>query len=181
MEARPRSWFSARGLSLRAPEGEREVDFFTAELHYWRVPRASWAACLAAIRGLGFELVSTYVPWSVHESSPDRFDWTGGRDLPAFLAEVERAGMLAVLKPGPHINAELTHFGYPERVLRDPAVQARTAADTPVWMPAPPAHVPGSVVRVARVPGSGRDVAARVRRDGRQAPVPGRPGGRVPG
>ena len=142
MEARPRSWFSARGLSLRAPEGEREVDFFTAELHYWRVPRASWATCLGSLRRLGFELVSTYVPWSVHESSPDCFDWTGGRDLPAFLAEVERAGLLAVLKPGPHINAELTHFGFPERVLRDPAVQARTAADTPVWMPAPPHMFP---------------------------------------
>ena len=144
MEAHPRSAFSARGLSLRAAEGdrEREVDFFAAEMHYWRVPPSSWPACLAAVRRLGFELVSTYVPWGVHETESGRFDWSGARDLSAFLAQVERAGLLAVLKPGPHINAELTYFGYPERVVRSPAMQARSAADTPVWMPSPPHMFP---------------------------------------
>ncbi len=142
MEARARSAFSASGLSLIAPAGSRELDFFAAELHYWRVPRSSWPDCLAAVRKLGFELVSTYVPWSVHETESGRLDWTGARDLVAFLAEVERAGQLAVLKPGPHINAELTYFGYPERVVRDPAMQARSARDTPVWMPAPPHMFP---------------------------------------
>ena len=140
MEARARSAFSASGLSLSGPAG-RELDFYAAELHYWRVPRSSWADCLAALRKLGFEMVSTYVPWSVHETD-GRLDWTGARDLAAFLAEVSRAGMLAVLKPGPHINAELTYFGYPERIVRAPAMQARSARDTPVWMPAPPHMFP---------------------------------------
>jgi len=140
VEARARSAFSASGLTLGGPDG-RELAFFAAELHYWRVPSSSWADCLAALRTLGFELVSTYVPWSVHETD-GRLDWTGARDLPAFLAEVERAGMLAVLKPGPHINAELTYFGYPERIVRDRAMQARSARETPVWMPAPPHMFP---------------------------------------
>ena len=142
MEAHRRSEFSARGLSLHSSAGVRAVDYFAAELHYWRVPRAAWADCLASVRELGFELVSTYVPWSVHETGPGRFDWSGGRDLAGFLGEVMRAGLLAVVKPGPHINAELTYFGYPERVVRDPAMQARTAAGAPVWMPAPPHMFP---------------------------------------
>jgi beta-galactosidase len=142
VEARRRSAFSASGLTLGAPDGVREVDFYAAELHYWRVPSSSWPDCLAAVKQLGFELVSTYVPWSVHEAGGGRFEWGGGRDLRAFLAEVERAGLLAVLKPGPHINAELTYFGYPERVVRDPAVQARSAAGTPVWLPVPPHMFP---------------------------------------
>jgi beta-galactosidase len=142
VEARRRSGFSASGLTLSAPDGAREVDFYAAELHYWRVPSSSWPDCLAAVKRLGFELVSTYVPWSVHEGSSGRFEWSGGRDLRAFLAEVERAGLLAVLKPGPHINAELTYFGYPERVVRDPAVQARSASGTPVWLPVPPHMFP---------------------------------------
>ena len=110
MDPRPRSELTERGLRLA---GGREVDFFTAEMHYWRVPRAAWGACLAAVKELGFEIVSTYVPWSVHETAPGRYDWSAGRDLVGFLAEVEKAGLLAVLKPGPHINAELTHFGFP--------------------------------------------------------------------
>ena len=139
MDARPRTELTGRGLRLA---GGGELDFFTAEIHYWRLPRSAWAPCLAAVRGLGFEIASTYVPWSVHESAAGRFDWSGARDLGAFLDEVEKAGLLAVLKPGPHINAELTHFGFPERVVRDPAMQARSARGTPIWMPAPPHMFP---------------------------------------
>lgn len=139
MDSRPRTELTGRGLRLA---GGGELDFFTAEIHYWRLPRSAWAPCLAAVRGLGFEIASTYVPWSVHETAAGRFDWSGARDLGAFLDEVERAGLLAVLKPGPHINAELTHFGFPARVVRDPAMQARSARGTPIWMPAPPHMFP---------------------------------------
>ena len=139
MDPRPRSELTERGLRLA---GGREVDFFTAEMHYWRVPRAAWGACLAAVVDLGFEIVSTYVPWSVHEVAPGRHDWSGGRDLAGFLDEVEKAGLLAVLKPGPHINAELTHFGFPDRVVADPAMQARSARGTPLWFPSPPHMFP---------------------------------------
>ncbi|HTE53081.1 MAG TPA: beta-galactosidase [Kofleriaceae bacterium] len=142
MEAHRRSQLGPRGLILGAGTAAREVDFFTAELHYWRLDPADWPRCLAATKRLGFEIVSTYVPWGVHETARGALDWSGPLDLPAFLDEVARAGLLAVLKPGPHINAELTHFGFPERVVRDPAMQARSARDTPVWMPAPPHMFP---------------------------------------
>jgi beta-galactosidase len=139
MDPRPRSELTERGLRLA--DG-REVDFFAAEVHYWRVPRSAWGPCLAAVKELGFELVSTYVPWSVHETAPGRYDWGGGRDLGGFLDEVERAGLLCVLKPGPHINAELTHFGFPERVVRDRAMQAVSGRGTPMWFPSPPHMFP---------------------------------------
>lgn len=139
MDPHPRSELTGRGLRLA---GGRELDFFSAELHYWRLPRSAWAPCLAAIKDLGFEIASTYVPWSVHETAPGRYDWSGARDLAGFLDEVERAGLLAVLKPGPHVNAELTHFGFPERVLRDPAMLAVSARGAPMWLPAPPHMFP---------------------------------------
>jgi len=139
MDPRPRSELTERGLRLA--DG-RELDFFAAEIHYWRLPRSAWAPCLAAVKDLGFELVSTYVPWSVHETAPGRYDWRGGRDLGGFLDEVARAGLLCVLKPGPHINAELTHFGFPERVVRDRAMQAVSGRGTPMWFPSPPHMFP---------------------------------------
>jgi beta-galactosidase len=142
VEAPGRSAFTPRGLSLAAAGGAREVDFFAAEVHYWRLDPAAWPACLAAVKRLGFELVSTYVPWGVHEERGGRLDWSRARDLGRFLDEVDRAGLLAVVKPGPHINAELTHFGFPERVVRDPAMQAVSGRGTPVWMPAPPHMFP---------------------------------------
>lgn len=133
---------TASASASAAASAARTLDFFTAEIHYWRLPRSAWSACLDAIRHLGFELISTYVPWSVHEQPAGHLDWTGARDLPAFLAAAAAADLRVVLKPGPHINAELTHWGYPERVLRDPAMQAVTARGTPVWMPAPPHMFP---------------------------------------
>jgi beta-galactosidase len=136
MEAHPRTRFGPRGLILG---GGREVDFFSGEIHYWRLARSAWAPCLAAVKRLGFEIVSTYVPWSVHESGPGAYDFA---QLTGFLDEVERAGMFAVLKPGPHINAELTHFGFPDRVVADPAMQARSARGTPIWFPSPPHMFP---------------------------------------
>jgi beta-galactosidase len=142
VEARRRSAFTARGLRLEAPGGARDIDFFAAEMHYWRIERSAWRNCLAAVRRLGFELVSTYVPWSVHEAREGRYDWSGERDLAGFLDEVERAGLFAVLKPGPHVNAELTHFGFPERVVRNRSMQALTARGTPAWLPAPPHMFP---------------------------------------
>jgi hypothetical protein len=48
------------------------------------------------------------------------------------------AGLAGVLRPGPHVNAELTSFGMPDHVLAQPQCQARTARGTPVWMPTPP-------------------------------------------
>jgi beta-galactosidase len=111
-------------------------------MHYWRIDPHHWARCIHALRDLGLRLVETYVPWSVHEIADGTYDWSGPRDLGRFLDLVADAGLGAVLRPGPHCNAELTGFGYPDRVLRDGELLARTAHGTPVWLPAPPRAFP---------------------------------------
>jgi beta-galactosidase len=129
--------------------GARRVPFFGAAMHYWRVPRARWRRALDGLAKLGVTVVESYVPWSVHErgagqrdrnerhEQDDRYDWTGDRDLGAWLDEVQAAGLVAALRPGPHINAELTGFGFPDRIVRDADIQARAAHGGPVWLPAP--------------------------------------------
>jgi beta-galactosidase len=146
MEAPRRTWFDDRGIVIEgassarrvAREGGAHLPFYAGAMHYWRVPPARWAACLAAMRALGLTIVETYVPWRVHEPSPGVFAWDGPRDLARFLAAAHAAGLAVVLRPGPHINAELTGFGMPDHVLGDPACQARTQHGTPVWIPTPP-------------------------------------------
>lgn len=137
MEERRRTWFDARGLNLQG-DPPRHVPFFGAAFHYWRMPRARWRRALDALAKVGVTFVESYVPWSVHERAPGQYDWTGDRDLGAWLDEVAAAGLLAILRPGPHINAELTNFGFPDRIVRDPDIQARAAHGGPVWLPAPP-------------------------------------------
>ena len=140
MEARRRTWFDERGLVIAGARGAADawLPFYAGAMHYWRVEPARWAACLGAMRDLGLAIVETYVPWRVHEPAPGQRAWDRERDLARFLAAAHAAGLAVVLRPGPHINAELTSFGMPDHVLGDPACQARTASGTPVWLPSPP-------------------------------------------
>jgi beta-galactosidase len=124
--------------------GER-LPLWSGALHYWRVRRDRWEAALGGVRGLGFTAVETYVPWGVHEVRKGEFDFgehDPQLDLGAFLTAVRAAGLKAIVRPGPHINAELTFFGFPERVVADPAMQALTARGTPAFLPAPPRAFP---------------------------------------
>jgi beta-galactosidase len=134
LEARECTRFTDRGLAV----GDRTIPFYAGAMHYWRVDPRAWAACLQQMRAIGFTCVETYVPWRVHEVEPGRFEWTGIADLPRFLTLARDAGLAVVLRPGPHVNAELTCFGFPDHVVTDPHIQARTARGTPVWMPSPP-------------------------------------------
>lgn len=139
MEARPRTWFDDRGLVVAgAGEPDLHLPFYAGAMHYWRVEPSRWAACLAAMRDLGLTIVETYVPWRVHEPAAGQWAWDRERDLARFLDAARAADLAVVLRPGPHINAELTSFGMPDHVLADPDCQARTASGSPVWMPSPP-------------------------------------------
>ncbi|HEY3359617.1 MAG TPA: beta-galactosidase, partial [Polyangia bacterium] len=138
----PRVRVCRSGLDLGTGE---VMPLWSGALHYWRLPQVRWDEALAGVRGLGFAAVETYVPWSVHEIAPGEYDFgtrDGQRDLGKFLARVQAAGLKCLLRPGPHINAEMTLFGFPERIIADPGMQARTARDTPAFLPAPPRAFP---------------------------------------
>jgi beta-galactosidase len=109
------------------------VPVYSGAVHYWRLERERWPAILDRVKSLGFGMVETYIPWSVHETSPGVFDWgevDPRKDVEAFMRLCEERNLWLQVRPGPLINAELTDFGFPEWVLLDPAVQSRTALDT---------------------------------------------------
>ncbi len=124
--------------------GER-VPLYAGSVHYWRLDPRDWRACLAAIKGLGLRLVDTYVPWGVHEVAPgvlELGDTDPRRDVAHFLKLAHELGLYAIVRPGPHINAELTYFGIPERIVWDPACQARSPNQNPVVLPMLPHAFP---------------------------------------
>lgn len=111
----------------------QEIPVYSGALHYWRLARDLWPAILDRVQELGFAMVETYIPWSVHEVAPGSFDWgieDPRKDIEAFLALCEQRALHVLVRPGPLINAELTDFGFPAWVLQDPAVQARTAVES---------------------------------------------------
>ena len=108
----------------------KPLPVYSGSVHYWRLERDLWPLILERVRSLGFEMIETYIPWSVHETAPGVFDWgtvDPRKDLDAFCQLCEAQGLSLMVRPGPLINAEMTDFGFPEWVLLDPEVQARTA------------------------------------------------------
>src|SRR6202142_2495780 len=97
------------------------------------------------MRAMGLRVLDTYVPWGVHETAPGEHDF-GSRDprlaVASFLEMAHELGLRCVLRPGPHINAELTFFGLPERIVWDPECQARTPGGHPVMLPIVPVAFP---------------------------------------
>ncbi len=125
--------------------GGEVVPLFAAAVHYWRLDPGHWRRALEATRSLGFPLIDVYVPWGVHEVGPGAFDFgklADERDVARFVELIGELGMFCILRPGPHINAELTGFGLPERVIWDADCQARSPHGNPVVLPVPPLAFP---------------------------------------
>jgi beta-galactosidase len=121
------------------------VPLYAGAVHYWRLEREWWRPALEATKRLGVRLIDTYVPWGVHETAPGQADFgkTDPRlDVGAFLTLVQELGLFAIVRPGPHVNAELTFFGIPERIVWDPACQARSPKGNPVVLPMVPLGFP---------------------------------------
>ncbi len=111
--------------------GGQHVPVYSGTVHYWRLERDCWMLILDRAKELGFNMIETYIPWSIHEIEPGLFDWgqnDARKDVEAFMRLCEDKGLWLLVRPGPLINAELTDFGFPEWVLLDPEVQARTSA-----------------------------------------------------
>ena len=84
------------------------------EMHYSRVPRDEWAKSLATMKEGGVSIVSTYVFWNHHEWKEGEWDFSGNRDLSAFLGEVKKAGLWAVVRIGPWAHGECREGGFPD-------------------------------------------------------------------
>jgi beta-galactosidase len=131
------------GLYLR-DTGEL-VPLWAGAMHYWRHAPEDWGPCLDAMKAMGLRLVDTYIPWGVHEIEQGRFDFGeryGRLDVARFIRLAAERGLFVIARPGPHINAELTFFGLPERVVWDRECQARTPRDNPVILPIVPVAFP---------------------------------------
>ncbi|MCZ7678494.1 MAG: beta-galactosidase [Sandaracinaceae bacterium] len=125
--------------------GDRELPLYSGAMHYWRLERGAWKPALEQLRDLGLAIVETYVPWQVHETAPGEHDFgerDPRKDVGAFVDLAQEVGLLVFVRPGPHINAEMTYFGLPERVVYDRACQARSPRQNPVFQSFRPACSP---------------------------------------
>jgi len=91
----------------------KPIFVFGADFNYARTPRRHWRDRLLKIRAAAFNTVPFYVAWDYHESAFDRWEWTGDKDLGAFIDMIGELGMFAVARFGPFIHAEWRNGGLP--------------------------------------------------------------------
>ncbi|XP_023041620.1 beta-galactosidase-1-like protein 3 isoform X2 [Piliocolobus tephrosceles] len=116
---------TGRGKPHFTLEGHKFL-IFGGSIHYFRVPREYWRDRLLKLKACGFNTVTTYVPWNLHEPERGKFDFSGNLDLEAFVRMAAEIGLWVILRPGPYICSEMDLGGLPSWLLRDPRLLLRT-------------------------------------------------------
>ena len=86
------------------------------ELHFSRLPRERWREALLKMRECGINTVSTYVFWNYHEEIKGQFDFSGNKDISAFLSICRNIDMPCILRIGPWCHGEVIRGGFPKRI-----------------------------------------------------------------
>ncbi len=104
---------------------------FSVEMHYFRVNKRYWSVCFERIKRAGFRIISTAVPWNLHQDKNKEIDFNGfqdsRKDLVVFLELAREFGFKVILRPGPWISGQWPNGGIPDFILEDKTLLARDA------------------------------------------------------
>ncbi len=120
--AKPYINFDGRGFLIH---GKRTF-IVAGELQYPRTPRALWRDRLLRIKRAGYNTVQTYTFWNYHEPVEGRFEFSGEKDLDAYLKLVHSLGLYAIVRMGPYVNAEWDTGGLPVWLRFKPGLRPMT-------------------------------------------------------
>ena len=115
--------FDGKGFLVN---GERTF-IVSAGMEYARVPRELWADRLMRFKRAGFNCTEFYVFWNYHEPQNGQFDFSGNRDLDAYLKLAKSLGLYAIARVGPYSCAEWDSGGFPVWLRFVPDLQVRYA------------------------------------------------------
>lgn len=87
------------------------------EIHYSRVPQADWERELMKMKSGGITVAATYIFWNHHEAREGEFDWSGNRNLRAFIRTCGKVGLDVVIRVGPFCHGEVYLGGFPEWIV----------------------------------------------------------------
>ena len=109
--------------------GKETYHPFSAELHYFRIDKRYWSICFERIKRAGIGIISTAVPWNIHQDETKHFDFAGltdpRKDLVVFLELAREFGFKVILRPGPLVCGQLENGGLPKYLFNDINLFAR--------------------------------------------------------
>lgn len=84
------------------------------EYHFVRDSRDAWPRELAKMKAGGVNIAATYMLWIYHEEIEGQFDFSGDRDIRAFIMECQKQGLEVMLRIGPWAHGECRNGGFPD-------------------------------------------------------------------
>ena len=90
------------------------------EYHFARDKKENWHDELCKMKAGGITVVATYLFWIYHEEIEGEFDFTGDRDIRAFVDECEKVGLDVVIRIGPWAHGKCRNGGLPDWLLKKP-------------------------------------------------------------
>ncbi|MGN1420689.1 MAG: beta-galactosidase [Eubacterium sp.] len=100
------------------------------EMHFSRLPRERWRETILKMRECGINTVSTYIFWNYHEEIKGQFDFSGNKDISAFLQICKDINMPCILRIGPWCHGEVIRGGFPKRINK----MAKKRCDNPKYL-----------------------------------------------
>lgn len=96
------------------------------EVHYSRVPREQWEDVVLKMKACGINIIAAYVLWIHHEEVESEFDWTGNKDLRAFVQLCAKHNLWVYPRIGPWCHAEVRNGGTPDWILKKTNIKDRS-------------------------------------------------------
>jgi beta-galactosidase len=84
------------------------------EFHYQRYPADQWEDALLKMKAQGFDGVSAYVLWIMHEEIEGEWDFSGDNDLRRFIQLCQKHDLKFYARIGPWVNGECRNGGHPD-------------------------------------------------------------------
>ncbi|MBI4025229.1 MAG: beta-galactosidase [Verrucomicrobia bacterium] len=91
---------------------------FGGDFNYARTPARHWRDRLLKMKAAGMNSVTFYITWANHEPQPEHYEWSGDKDVGAFLDLIHAEGMYAIARLGPFVHGESRNGGLPEWLMQ---------------------------------------------------------------
>lgn len=96
------------------------------EIHYTRIPRHRWEETILKMKACGVNIIATYVFWIHHEEIEGEFDWSGNKDLRAFVQLCAKHDLWVYPRIGPWCHGEVRNGATPDWLLLKKNVRDRS-------------------------------------------------------
>lgn len=107
----------------------RAFQIRSGEMHPQRIPRSHWQHRIRAAKAMGLNTIAFYVFWNDLEQEDGSFDFSGNRDIAAFIDLCAAEGMWVLFRPGPYVCGEWDLGGLPHRLMKEKGAHLRTTSN----------------------------------------------------